>query len=148
MSQLLSEKVDFSILFRVPAERVYDALATAAGLDEWFTSGAEVDARAGGEIHFRWQNWGLENYSGENSGTVLAARRPTRFAFMWKADSGTYNTKVEINFSEVEEGTLVRLIESGYEATTAGMQDLLNRTSGWAHVLTLMKFYLEHSVKY
>jgi len=42
----------------------------------------------------------------------------------------------------------VRLIEYGYEDTLAGKQDLLNRVSGWAQVLTLMKFYNEHGVRY
>jgi hypothetical protein len=28
------------------------------------------------------------------------------------------------------------------------MQDLLNRVAGWASVLTQMKYYLEHGVKY
>jgi uncharacterized protein YndB with AHSA1/START domain len=148
MTKTLDEKVNFKTLVRVAPERVYDALATGAGLDEWFTTGATVDAKPGGVIHFRWQDWGLERYTGENRGTVLEARRPERFVFQWKADSGTYNTTVAIDFEQVPEGTIVKLVEHGYQATPAGMQDLLNRVSGWAQVLTLMKFYLEHGVQY
>lgn len=148
MAKTRDEKVNFKTLVRVKPERAYDALATGEGLDEWFTTGASVDARPGGSIHFRWKDWGLDRYSGENSGPVLEARRPERFVFQWKADSGSYHTTVEISFEPVEEGTIVRLIEYGYEETSAGMQDLLNRVSGWAQVLTLMKFYLEHGVGY
>lgn len=148
MRKVRDEKVRFRTLVRVPPERVYDALATSAGLDEWFTTGASVDARPGGRIHFRWKDWGLERYSGENSGPVLEARRPQRFVFLWTADSGGYDTMVEITFEPVAEGTIVSLIEHGYEDSPTGMTDLLSRVSGWAQVMTLMKFYLEYGVTY
>src|SRR6185295_16636702 len=127
MTKTLDEKVNFKTLVRVAPGRVYDALATGAGLDEWFTTGATVDARPGGVMHFRWQDWGLDHYTGENLGTVLEARRPERFVFQWKADSGSYDTTVEINFEKVAEGIIVHLIETGYQDTPEGMQDLLNR---------------------
>ncbi len=148
MTNLRQEKVDFKTLIRVAPERCFDALATGAGLDEWFTHGATVDLRPGGAIQYRWQDWGLEKYSGEIPGQVVEAQRPGRYVFQWRADSGTYNTTVEITFTPVAEGTIVHLIETGYEDTPAGMQDLLNRVSGWAQVLTLLKFYLEHGLQY
>jgi len=148
MAKLRDEKVKFKTLVRTKPTRVYDALATGGGLNEWFTTDATVDARPGGVIHFRWKDWGLEHYTGENQGRVLAYQRPTRYVFQWRADSGSYDTTVEIDFEKVAEGTIVHLVETGYEDTAAGMQDLLNRVSGWAQVLTLMKFYLEHGVKY
>ena len=144
----MERKVDFRTLVRAKPERVYDAIATSYGLDGWFTKGASVDARAGGTIHFRWKDYGLTHYTGENSGPVLEARRPERFVFQWKADSGLYDTTVEIDFQSVEEGTIVKLVEYGYEDTSTGMQDFLNRVSGWAEVLTLMKFFVEHGVTY
>lgn len=148
MATIRNEKVNFKTLIRVQPERAYDAIATAAGLNEWFTTGATLDLRPGGEIRFRWKDWGLDRYTGEIPGTVLEVRRPERYVFQWRADSGTYDTTVDIDFEAVAEGTVVKLIETGYEDTPAGMQDLLNRVSGWAQVLTLMKFYLEHGVRY
>src|SRR5690242_7129928 len=118
-----TEKVDFSILVRAKPEIVYDAIATSSGLDGWFTTNASVDARAGGRIEFRWKDWEYEKYTGVNSGPVLDAERPERFVFQWKVDSGDYNTTVEIDFKPVEEGTLVKLIEYGYEDSPIGMQD-------------------------
>jgi uncharacterized protein YndB with AHSA1/START domain len=148
MPKKRDEKVDFKILVRVPPERVYDALATAAGLDSWFTTGATVDARPGGRIEFRWKDFGLTRYSGESVGPVLEADRPRRLVFQWKADSGGYDTTVEINIAAEERGTVLSLIETGYEDGPTGMVDLLNRVSGWAQVLTMMKFHLEHGVTY
>ncbi len=127
---------------------VTDAIATANGLDVWFTRGASVDPEAGGQIQFRWEKHGLNHYSGENGGPILEARRPERFVFQWKADSGLYLTTVEIDFDAVEMGTVIRLTESGYEDSPVGVQDFLNRVSGWAEALTLMKFYVEHGVTY
>jgi uncharacterized protein YndB with AHSA1/START domain len=144
----MDQKVDFLSLIRTTPERAYDAMATSEGLDAWFTTGAQVDANPGGRIQFRWKDYGPEKYNGENEGPVVEARRPERFVFQWRADSGGYDTTVEIDFEPHEEGTVVRLVEYGYEDSPVGMQDLLNRATGWGCVLTLMKFYLEHGVTY
>lgn len=145
---LRDEKVDFRTLIRVPPVRAFTAFATARGLDEWFTTGAELDERPGGLILFRWKDWGLDKYSGEIPGDVVEYDAPRRFVFHWRADSGTYFTTVEVDFIEAADGTIVHLIEYGYHDTPEGMVDLLNRVSGWAQVLTLMKFHLEYGAKY
>lgn len=144
----MDQKVDFRSLIRTTPERVYDAIATSEGLDAWFTTGALVDAKPGGRIQFRWKDYGPEKYNGENEGPVVEACRPERFVFQWRADSGGYDTTVEIDFEPHEGGTIVHLVEYGYEDSLVGMQDLLNRATGWGCVLTLMKFYLEHGVTY
>ena len=148
MGLAMDRKVEFSTLIRVEPARVYDAIATAEGLDGWFTKGATVDSRTGGQIQFRWKDHGVDHYSGENGGPILEARRPERFVFQWKADSGLYLTTVEIDIAPVNDGTVIHLIEYGYEDNQTGMHDFLNRVSGWAQALTLMKFYLEHGVTY
>ena len=148
MGIIMDRKVEFSTLVRAEPERVYDALATAKGLDGWFTQNSVVDQKAGGQILFRWKEYGLNKYTGENGGRIIEARRPQRFAFQWMADSGLYQTTVEIDFTPVNQGTEVYLVESGYEDSPAGRQDFLNRVSGWAQALTLMKFFVEHGVTY
>jgi uncharacterized protein YndB with AHSA1/START domain len=148
MVKIMNEKVNFSTLVRAIPERVYDAVATSQGLNSWFTTDASVDAVAGGRIELRWKDWGYSRYSGENGGPILHADRPTRFSFQWKADSGTYDTTVDIEFKQVPEGTLVRLTEDGYQDTPAGLNDLLNRATGWGEALTLMKFWVEHGHTY
>lgn len=147
MTKKIDEKVNFDIFIQAEPERVYDALATSEGLDAWFTVGANVDARRGGTIHFRWEDWGIEHYTGENGGPVLEANRPERFVYKWKVDRDSYNTTVEIDFEPSGDGTIVRLIEYGYDDSPVGLKDMLARSSGWAKNLTLLKFYLEHGVK-
>jgi phosphoribosylformimino-5-aminoimidazole carboxamide ribonucleotide (ProFAR) isomerase len=57
-------------------------------------------------------------------------------------------TTVTIDIEAHEEGSVVRLVEGIYEDDEIGNQDMLNRASGWAQALTLMKFWVEHGVKY
>ncbi len=146
--KLRDEKVRVTTLVRAESHRVYDALTTPEGLNGWFTTEAIVETQPGGQILFRWRDWGADHYTGELGGPVLEANRPVRFAFQWKVDSDDYNTTVEIDFEPTAEGTLVKLIEFGYEDTPTGMQDLLARATGWGEALTLMKFYVEHGVRY
>jgi uncharacterized protein YndB with AHSA1/START domain len=147
MRKLRQETVDFKIQIKAPIEQVFDHIATAEGLDKWFTSDTSMDSRPGGAIVFRWKNWGIDNYTGEFPGEVVEVKRPSRFTFQWMADSGGYFTTAEFDFESFGDSTLVRIRESGYEDSTEGMQDLLNRVSGWAHVLTLLKFYLEYGIR-
>jgi uncharacterized protein YndB with AHSA1/START domain len=111
-------------------------------------TGTELDARPGGSIILRWRNWGPEKYTGQHTGPVLEADRPNRFSFRWLVDSGGYETTVEVEFKAKGEGTLVELVEHGYQEGPDKQQDMLNRASGWAQALTLMKFYVEHGATY
>jgi uncharacterized protein YndB with AHSA1/START domain len=76
-------EIKHATLVRADPERVYEAFTTANGLDAWFTDGSSVDPRPGGEIRFRWRNWGPDRVSGEDGGPVLEAEKPRRFAFQW-----------------------------------------------------------------
>lgn len=140
--------VTCSILVRAEPGAVYDAFATAAGLDGWFTSGAEVDARPGGRIVFRWKEWGVERYTGEDGGEVLEARRPSRFAFRWHPEGPDRFTTVTIDIDPDPAGAAVRLRDSGFSDTPAGRRKLLECASGWGEALALWKFYVEHGVRY
>lgn len=148
MQKIADEKVSCAILVRAAAERVYDAIATAEGLNAWFTTDSIIEATANGKLYFYWKDWGVAGYTGESQGTVIEAHRPTRFAFKWPVDIGSYCTTVEINFAPVQEGTVVKLSEYGYQENADKLQNMLNRAAGWGEALTLMKFYVEHGVTY
>jgi uncharacterized protein YndB with AHSA1/START domain len=144
----MNRTVDFRTLVRATPERVYDALTTAKGLDGWFTKGAVVDPRPGGRIHFKWKDHGVNKYEGESSGPVLEAVRPSKFVFQWKSDSGLTDTTVTIDIAAVKEGSVVHLVESGYQDSPTGLDDYINRVGGWAEALTMMKYFVEHGVTY
>src|SRR3990172_3918592 len=68
MIDIFDTEIRHSTLVRASPEQVYDAFTTAEGLDGWFTSGAEVDPRPGGEIRFRWVDWGPDRVTDEDGG--------------------------------------------------------------------------------
>lgn len=60
----------------------------------------------------------------------------------------SYSTTVEVDFQPTAGGTIVRLHEHGYQDTPTGRKALINCTAGWREALTLVKFYVEHSIRY
>jgi uncharacterized protein YndB with AHSA1/START domain len=139
-------EIHFATLVRAPREQVYDALTRAEHLDAWFTTGVQVDPRPGGEMVWRWASWGPDEVTDEDRGPVLEARRPERYVFQWQEKLG--GTTVEVDFEEHAEGTVVRVHEHGYPWTAEGRAGLLNCASGWGEALTLLKFYVEHGIRY
>ncbi len=148
MPELLPLEIRHATLIRAEPERVYDALTTAEGLDGWFTSGASVDPWPDGEIRFRWRDWGPDRIADEDGGLVLEARSPERFVFQWRPDRSGEPTTVEIELERVTEGTVVRLREHGYHDTPTGREKLAECAAGWGEALTLLKFYVEHGIRY
>ena len=144
----LDAEIRHATLVHAAPGRVYDALTTASSLDGWFTHGASVEPHPGGEIRFRWVNWGPDRVTDEDGGPVLEARRPERFVFQWRPDPSGSPTTVEIDICPVEGGTRVDLHEYCYQDTPRGRAALANCAAGWGEALTLMKFYVEHGLRY
>ena len=133
------------VLIRSHREKVFDNLTTAEGLDGWFTNGAVVDRRPGGKIIFKWVDWGPDKVNTQAFCPIVEVKIPERLVFKWWED---HYTTVEINFHEVEEGTVVYIKEYGYADTLEGHRRCLECATGWGEALTLLKFYSEHGLKY
>ncbi len=133
------------VLIRADREKVFDAMTTAQGLDQWFTQGSSIDRRPGGTLVFRWKDWGPHKYTGEAKCPIVDVEVPQKFVFRWWED---HSTTVEMNFEEINEGTLVRLKEYGYEDSAEGHRRLIECAIGWGEALTLLKFFCEHGVTY
>jgi uncharacterized protein YndB with AHSA1/START domain len=143
---VIPPEIRVSTFIRAPREDVYDALTQAEKLDAWFTTGAEVDARPGGEMVWRWLDWGPERITSEDRGPVLEAARPERFVFGWQERIG--GTTVEIDFVDHDGGTVIRLVEHGYPDTAEGWTQHMCCATGWGEALTLLKMYVEHGIRY
>jgi uncharacterized protein YndB with AHSA1/START domain len=141
------QEVRHATLVRVGRERVWQALTTGEGLDSWFTAGAEVEPRPGGRIVFRWRDWGVERYTGEDEGTVLEADPPERLVFRWHPGGPAYATTVTLTLEHADGGTVVRVAERGFPDTAAGLSTLIGNATGWGEALTLLKLQLEHGVR-
>jgi uncharacterized protein YndB with AHSA1/START domain len=133
------------VLIRANRISVYDAMTTAEGLDGWFTKGTSVDRRTGGKLILRWVEWGPDKVTTEAECPIVDVKIPERFVFKWWEDS---YTTVEMDFEEVEEGTVVSVKEYGYQDTPEGHRRCLECAVGWGEALTLLKFYVEHNIRY
>jgi uncharacterized protein YndB with AHSA1/START domain len=93
----------------IPADRdeVWAALTEPEGLEAWLASEAELDLEPGGELRFAMPG-------GEpREGFVEEASAPERLAFWWRGvDEDSPLTRVELVLEEVEEGTLLRVVET------------------------------------
>jgi uncharacterized protein YndB with AHSA1/START domain len=131
---------------RTSAERIFAHVATAEGWDAWFTQGTSLDLDAK-QITLRWKNFGPHQLTLEDGGPILTYQPPRRFAFEWSPLKG-HPTKVTIVITPVENGSVVTLRETGYPDTDIAKQIMLGCATGWGEALTLLKFYLEHGIKY
>jgi uncharacterized protein YndB with AHSA1/START domain len=90
----------------VPAtrEETWRALTDAEFLREWLADDAELDLRPGGDL-------ALRTADGEREGFFEEISEPSRLVFWWGEPGGDLS-RVEIELSELEDGTRVRVIES------------------------------------
>lgn len=145
MPDIIKEEINQATFIKAPPEKVYDTITSAEGWDAFFTTGMEIDPRPGGNILFRWKDWGPDFYTLSAGGPVLEAKRPERFVFQW---GSKYLTTIMIDLIEEHGGTTVRLIECGYRNTPESRAMMLECAAGWGEALTLLKFYIEHGITY
>lgn len=122
---------------------VYDALATTDGLNAWFTTHSEVDAREGGRIVFRWRGFGVDRTDLDDQGPVLAAEPGRRLTFQWHPSASGRPTTVDIRMSPWGRGTRVEVNESGYTLSDDDLSACIGCAVGWGEALTLLKYHLE-----
>ena len=106
--------------FEAPAERVFEAWTSEEvlrrwlhGMRGWETPTAEVDLRVGGRIRIVMRNpTGVDE--GAATGEYSVVEPPHRLVFTWVWDDDPGNPQlIELEFSEHEGGTLVRMTNSG-----------------------------------
>lgn len=121
-----TDTIERETTIAAPIERVWDVLTTAEHIGSWFCdAGAEVDLRPGGAIVLRWTEHG--------TGVCRLERvePPHALAWRWAANDAPdregepvpgHSTLVEFTLAEVDGGTRLRVVESGFDAL-AGRSD-------------------------
>ena len=145
MAELFDYALHQQTFINLPPERVFEVIGKTGGWDPFFTTGFEIEPKAGGNIFFRWKDWGPSFYTIEVPGKVIEYNPPHTLIFEW---GSSMKSVVEFHLSEKFGGTLVHVKESGYPDTPDGIKNLLECACGWGEAVTLMKFYLEHGVVY
>jgi uncharacterized protein YndB with AHSA1/START domain len=142
---MIEEPIFQKTFIRADIEKVFRGIATAEGLDEWFTEGTILDEKAGGRIEFVWKDWGPDKVNLRSGGPILEYSPPRRFVYKWGREP---QSTVEIDLEEFEGSTLITARETGYFNDKDGWARCLDCASGWGEALTLLKFYLEHGLTY
>jgi uncharacterized protein YndB with AHSA1/START domain len=142
-------EIRHSVFIRAPRPKVWAALTTAQALDAWWgTSGSEIDLRPGGKLTLRWRGWGPErDINADRDCVVVEVLPPKRLVFRW-GETADAMTTVEFDLEERTDGTLLRLWEHGFAPTTKGRKSFEGNSLGWGEAATLIKFYVEHDVRY
>lgn len=137
------------MFIRAPRAKVWAALTTAQAMDAWWgTRGSEIDLRPGGKLTLRWRGWGAEqDINADRDCVVVEVLPPKRFVFRWGETADTMTT-VEFELEERDGGTLLRLREHGFAPTTKGHESFEGNSLGWGEAATLVKFYVEHGIRY
>ncbi len=142
----IDESITAKTFILAERERVFHTLTTAEGWDAWFTSGMKIDARPGGLIQFRWEQFGPEIVTTSDSGIIQEICEPALFSFTWHPAGKAYPVLVRIELREAYNGTMVSLISRDFPNTERGRFMFMDCAVGWGEALTLLKFYLEYGV--
>jgi uncharacterized protein YndB with AHSA1/START domain len=119
----MSESVEREVLLPIPVEEAWEAVTEPAELEEWLADEVELDLEEGGAARFRWED------GTERTGTVEIVAEPVRLTFSW--DDGTERgaSSVDVTLIPVDEGTRVRVVETG-PAAMAGRLPVLAARGG------------------
>jgi uncharacterized protein YndB with AHSA1/START domain len=118
-----------------PVERVWSLLTEAEHVGTWFCdAGAEIDLRPGGAMVLRWTEHGTTH------ARVVDVEPHRRFSYRWAAEAESEqiegnSTLVEFTLEPTDEGTRLRVVESGFEELAVTDEQRRARvednTEGW-----------------
>jgi uncharacterized protein YndB with AHSA1/START domain len=131
-----------------PIEKVFETISSSSGWDAFFTTGMTLDCKRGGEMTFRWKNWGAHGVNVSAKGLVVEVVPPRLFVFQWFPVQKDQPTTITFQTESVDGGTVIQVTEDGYPDTPDGRHAILDCACGWGEAVTLLKMYLEHGVVY
>ncbi|WP_367127574.1 SRPBCC family protein [Saccharothrix sp. HUAS TT1] len=145
-----SDRIEREVTIAAPVERVWTALTAPEHVGRWFGSGApaEVELRPGGIMHLD------HGEHGRFPTTIQVVDPPHRFAYRWASaypgEVATEDNATLVEFTVVPhgDGTVVHLVESGFDALDipedkrAGASHE-SHAAGWADALEGLRQHVE-----
>ena len=104
-------EVEREVMLDAAPEEVWEAVSDPGRLCEWLGGEVELEPVPGGELHVRFPD------GEERTGFVEEVEPAERLAFWWRRPCEDLSTRVQIELSEHEDGTLVRVLEASPLAT-------------------------------
>ncbi len=128
--------IEKEIFVAVSPERAFRAFVDTDDLEHWFAIKAEIDARPGGDWTMTWSSMAA-------TGTIVEIDPPRLLVMETVNEPPFGNTILRFEFTPESDGTLVRLINSGFGTGDDwdAYHDGVN--SGWGDALRDLKRWLE-----
>ena len=140
MSQVETDRIEKQVVLRAPRSRVWRAISDAKEFGEWFGVKLEGPFIEGATARGKLTYPGFEHLTMEVEVEKIEAQR--YFAYRWhpyaidpKIDySGEPTTLVEFRLEETDGGTLLTIVESGFDRIPMERRDKAFRMDeqGWA----------------
>ncbi len=129
-----------------PQQKVWQAITTPEGLNQWFGNRVTMTLEEGSPILFEWDEYG------QAGGVIQTVDPMTRFAYRWRANgvpenvamNGTNSTLVTFELTPTATGTKLRVLETGFASLDPSLRERAFRenSSGWASELEELVAYL------
>lgn len=126
---------------RASPKKVFRALSDPDRLTRWFLEEAELSPRKRGRYTFKWRG----GYA--HSGRVLEFVRGSSLTLSWPQFDGEQplgDTKVKFSVEPKGDGTLLKIVHSGYSKHEKWVDAYAGTHSGWAYFAMNLKSVLEH----
>ena len=112
---MATDRIEQEIHIQAPRQRVWQLLTEAEHISRWFGDSTELDLRPGGKLTFTWDHFGSHH------GRVERVDPPAFFSYRWARRPGEdpvegNSTLVEFTLAEAGSGTLLRVVETGFDA--------------------------------
>jgi uncharacterized protein YndB with AHSA1/START domain len=141
-------RIERQVVVRAPRSRVWKVLTTTPDFCKWFGVETAEEFRAGAKLRMKSTHPGSE---GEFTIEIAEMTPESRFAWRWRVsafpDPGLDEpaTLVVFELSEVPEGTLVKVTESGFEciSLTRRAKAFQDNEKGWDHQMQSIRKYAE-----
>jgi uncharacterized protein YndB with AHSA1/START domain len=129
-------RLEKELFIRATPERVWRALTEKAELVQWFLTEAVVDVRPGGALHFAWQQDVMD-------GHFFELDPPRHLVFSWEEQHKLGATTVTIDLTPQEDGTLLRLVHTGFGSGPEWDSTFTGTDTGWTEELANLRIWLE-----
>ena len=140
----MPDRISREIVIDASPDVVWAIVTEPRQVARWFSDEVEIDLRPGGAMLLTWHG------HGSYRGRVEAVEPPHRFVFRWirREDSepgeGT-STLVEITLAPEGGGTLLRVVESGFQQLNWPEEEkdryADENARGWIHELQQLRDY-------
>ena len=132
--------VEVSRAIEATPEVVFRMLTQPLDLSFWLCHHAWTDPRPGGDFHLRWRNgWWAR-------GVFLMVERPQRIELTWQGKDEPGETNLVFEIRAQDNGTMVRVVHSGFGAEAVWEKAVAEAESSWPRVLENLESVLTTGV--